>query len=142
MSMSPVEIRHVELKRAFRGYRRQAVDSLLDDITQSFEEVWRDRADLRDKVEHLEGELARYRELENLLRTTLMTAERSASEQREQAQKEADVIVADANSTARTITADAAQERERLLAEGRRIRALLSSALTAVEEIDRPAAAA
>ena len=142
MSMSPVEIRHVELKRAFRGYRRQAVDSLLDDITQSFEEVWRDRADLRDKVEHLEGELARYRELENLLRTTLMTAERSASEQREQAQKEADVIVADANSTARTITAGAAQERERLLAEARRIRALLSSALTAVEEIDRPAAAA
>jgi cell division initiation protein len=142
MSMSPVEIRHVELKRAFRGYRRQAVDSLLDDITQSFEEVWRDRADLRDKVEHLEGELARYRELENLLRTTLMTAERSASEQREQAQKEADVIVADANSTARTITAGAAQERERLLAESRRIRALLSSALTAVEEIDRPAAAA
>ena len=142
MSMSPVEIRHVELKRAFRGYRRQAVDSLLDDITQSFEEVWRDRADLRDKVEHLEGELARYRELESLLRTTLMTAERSASEQREQAQKEADVIVADANSTARTITAGAAQERERLLAESRRIRALLSSALTAVEEIDRPAAAA
>ena len=142
MSMSPVEIRHVELKRAFRGYRRQAVDSLLDDITQSFEEVWRDRADLRDKVEHLEGELARYRELENLLRTTLMTAERSASDQREQAQKEADVIVADANSTARTITAGAAQERERLLAEARRIRALLSSALTAVEEIDRPAAAA
>ena len=142
MSMSPVEIRHVELKRAFRGYRRQAVDSLLDDITQSFEEVWRDRADLRDKVEHLEGELARYRELESLLRTTLMTAERSASEQREQAQKEADVIVADANTTARTITAGAAEERERLLAEARRIRALLSSALTAVEEIDRPAAAA
>ena len=142
MSMSPVEIRHVELTRAFRGYRRGAVDSLLDDITQSFEEVWRDRADLRDKVEHLEGELARYRELENLLRTTLMTAERSASEQREQAQKEADVIVADANSTARTITAGAAQERERLLAEARRIRALLSSALTAVEEIDRPVAAA
>ena len=142
MALSPVEIRHVELKRAFLGYRRDSVDSLLEEVTRSFEDVWRDRADLRDQVEHLEGELARYKELEGLLRATLMTAERSASEQGEQAQKEADLIVKDANATARSITAAAAQERERLLAEARRIRALLAGALTAVDEIDRPAAAA
>ena len=44
----------------------------------SFEDVWRERADLADKVEQLEDDLVRYRELEGLLRTTLVSAEKAA----------------------------------------------------------------
>ena len=62
MSYTPVEIRHVRLRRGFFGYRRGQVDRLLDDIVISFETVWRERADNSDRVELLEGELKRYRE--------------------------------------------------------------------------------
>jgi len=59
MALAPVEIRHVKLGRGILGYSRGATDRLLDEITASFEDVWRERADLTDKVEQLEGDLVR-----------------------------------------------------------------------------------
>jgi cell division initiation protein len=142
MALTPVEIRHVKLKRSLLGYDRDGVDRLLEEVVASFEDVWRERADQNDRVEQLEGELTRYRELEGLLRATLVTAERAATELRDQAQKEADLIVGEARAQARAITRGAGDERERLLAESRRIRAVLRSALAAVEEVEHPAEAA
>jgi cell division initiation protein len=136
MSYTPVEIRHVKLRRGLLGYRRKAVDRLLEDISESFEDVWRERADHADRVELLEGELTRYRELEALLRATLVSAERSAHELRDQAKREAELIVAEAHTAARTITRDARAERERLALESRRLRLLLHSALDALDEAD------
>ena len=57
MTITPVEIRHVKLKRGLLGYRRGPVDRLLEEIADSFEDVWRERADHADRVEQLEGEL-------------------------------------------------------------------------------------
>jgi cell division initiation protein len=136
MSYTPVEIRHVKLRRGAIGYRRKAVDHLLEDITASYEDVWRERADHADRIELLEGELTRYRELEALLRTTLVSAERSAIELREQAKREAEAIVSEAHAAARTITREAQAERERLALESRRIRVLLHAALDALDEAD------
>jgi cell division initiation protein len=124
MSLTPVEIRHVSLPRRPLGYGREPVDKLLDEIVRSFEAVWRDRADLRDELERLEGEVARYKELDVLLRNSLVSAEKAADELRAQAGKEADVIVEEARVRAREIVADAEGERERILAEVRRLRSL------------------
>ena len=146
MSYTPVEIRHVKLKRGFfGGYRQPQVDRLLEEITESFETVWRERADFGDRVELLEGELKRYRDLENLLRTTLVSAERAAHELKDQAKREATTIVAEARSEARAITRSARSEHEHLAIEARRLRLLLHAALDALdeadnEEIQRPAA--
>ena len=141
MALTPVEIRHVKLKRSLLGYGRESVDGLLEEVTTSFQDVWRERADLGDRVEQLEAELARYRDLEGLLRATLVTAERAAADLREGAQREADVIVSEARNAARTITRTAADERDRLVAEARRVRAILAGALASVEDVDRPAEA-
>jgi len=114
------------------------IDDLLDEIAVSFEDVWRERADLADKIEQLEEDLVRYRELETLLRTTLMSAEKAAVTLKEQARKEAELILEDARSEARSITRHARSDHERLLGEVRRMRSLLRSALAVVEE-DAPA---
>ena len=136
MPLTPVEIQHVELRRGLFGYRRSAVDRLLDDARASFEEVWRERADLADRIEHLEADLERYRELESLLRGTLMSAERAAAELKQQAKREADLIVSEAHGEARSITRDAAAEREALVLEARRARSLLRSALASLEAVE------
>jgi cell division initiation protein len=138
MSYTPVEIRHVKLRRGLVGYRRGPVDRLLEDVSTSFEDVWRERADHADRVELLEGELTRYRELEALLRTTLVSAERSAIQLREQAKREAEAILSEAHAEARTITVGARAECERLALESRRIRVLLNAALDALDEADEP----
>jgi cell division initiation protein len=138
MTITPVELHHVELKRGWRGYRCEPVDELLEDIAASFEAVWRERADFADRIEQLEGELARHRDLETLLRTTLVSAERSSHELKDQARREAGIVVEEAHAEARAVTRAAAAERERLLAQARKIRALLEAALDAVEDAEQP----
>jgi cell division initiation protein len=133
MAITPVEIRHIKFGRELRGYKRSAVDRLLAEITLSFEDVWRERADLTDKVEHLETELARFRELESLLRATLVSAERASSDTKAQAAKEAELVVAEAHAEAREIIRRAAAENERLALETRRLRERLKLALASVE---------
>jgi cell division initiation protein len=134
MTLTPVEIRHVKLARSFWGYRRGAADQLLEEIVESFEEVWRERADLEDKLERLESDITRYRDLETLLRKTLVSAERSAQELKDQARREADVILTESHSEARLIKQRAQAEREHLRGEASRIRSLLRSALAMVDE--------
>jgi cell division initiation protein len=134
MTITPVELRHQDLKLGLFGYRRGAVDQLLEEIEQSFEETWRERAEFADRIEHLQSELQRHRELETLLRTTLVSAERSAHEQRAQAKKEADLVLEEAHAEARSVTRAAMAERERLLGDARKIRALLEAALDAVQD--------
>jgi cell division initiation protein len=124
MSLTPVEIRHLQPPRRLIGYDRQAVDRLLEEIAASFENVWRERADLRDEVEELEGELTRHREIESALRSTLLSAERMADDVRAQAHREAEVIISEARARARDVTGGAETERERIAADVRRLRSL------------------
>lgn len=139
MSLTPVEIRHVELHRTFlRGYRRAGVDQLLNEIADSFEEVWRERADLADHLEELEADAEKHRELEALLRSTLVAAERAAQDMKEQARRESDLIVQEAHAAGRRVTREAAGERRRLEEDIRTIRGQLRAALESLE--DRPAA--
>src|SRR5664280_1244611 len=132
MALTPVEIRHIRLRKAFFGYQIRQTDELLADIVDSFEDVWRDRADLADKIEQLGGELVRYRELEQLLRTTLISAERASQQMTDQARRETESVLSEAHAEAREILRDATTERERLNAEINRIRAQLSAVLTTI----------
>jgi cell division initiation protein len=133
MALTPVELRHVKLAKGLWGYRQSSTDRLLEEIVVSFEDVWRERADLEDKLERLESDIARYRDLETLLRKTLVSAERSAQELKDQARREADVVLTEAHAEARLIKQRALVEREHLRGEASRIRSLLRSALAMVE---------
>jgi len=124
MSLTPVEIRHVKLGRRLLGYDRAATDRLLDDVTRSFEDVWRDRADAREEIERLESELTHYKDLESLLKNTLVSAERAADELKVQAHRECDLMLEQARVKAREIVGDAESERERVKGEIRRLKAL------------------
>ena len=134
MTITPVELHHVELRRGLFGYERGPVDRLLEEIERSFEETWRERAEYADRIEQLQGELARHRDLETLLRTTLVSAEKTAHELKAQAKRESQLVVEEAHAEAREVTRAAAAERERLLGDARKIRALLEAALDAVED--------
>jgi cell division initiation protein len=132
MALTPVEIRHLTPPRAtFRGYKAAATDRLLEEIAESFEDVWRERADLADKVEQLEADLVRFRELEALLRTTLVSAEQASVETRDQAKREAALILNEAHAEARAIQRNGIAENQRLEHESRRLRAQLEEALSA-----------
>ncbi len=136
MAYAPAELRHVPLRRRLFGYQRSMVDRVLDDAATSYETVWRERADLADRVEQLDTELARHRELEQLLRATLLSAERAAQDLKDAGKIEVDAILEEARREARDITRRARAEREALALDTRRIRLLLHAALDAVDEVE------
>ena len=134
MPLTPVEIRHIQLKRGLFGYRKSAVHRMMDDIADSFEAVWRERSQLVERVDELETEVTRHVELEGLLRSTLVSAERASQDLKEAARREADVIVTEANAEARKVLRDAITEKEQVMGDVRRVQALLRSALAVVDE--------
>jgi cell division initiation protein len=133
MALTPVEILHMTPGRGLFGYKSAATDRLLSEIVTSFEDVWRERADLADKVEQLEADLVRYRELESLLRTTLVSAERASAELKEQARREAELILTEAHAEARAVQRTALADNERLVAETRILRERLRTVLEIIE---------
>ena len=134
MRYTPVELRHVRLGRSLLGYKRRDVDSLLEDVADSYEEVWRERGELTDRVEDVEKRLGEFKDREQLLASTLVSAEKAAAEAKDAARREAELIVAEAHGEARSIMRTAQNERERLFGEARRVEALLRAALGMVEE--------
>jgi cell division initiation protein len=135
MRYTPVELRHVRLGRTlFGGYKKDELERLMEDVADSFEEVWRERGELADKLEDLERLLTDVKQRESLLASTLVSAERAAVEAKEAAKREAELILAEAHQEARSVTRAAQTERERLFAEARRVETLLRAALGMVEE--------
>lgn len=129
MPLTPVEVRHLEMRRGFFGYRRSSVEKAIEEVANSFEDVWRERAELGERVHTLETEVSRHVELETLLRSTLVSAERAGQDMKEQARREADVIVQEANAESRRVLRDAIAEKEQVLIETRHIRTMLRAAL-------------
>lgn len=122
MFLSPAEIREVKLARGLRGYDREAARRLLEDVVASYEAVWHERDELRGAVERLEGELAQFRDLERLLRDTLVVAQRSAEEIKAHSRLEAETTIEEARATARKIVEEAETTSEHLRDEIRRLR--------------------
>jgi cell division initiation protein len=138
MPITPTEIRHVDLARAWlRGYPRRAVEELLEEIASSFETVWQERAGLSERVQELEADNAKRQELEMLLRSTLISAERAGQEVKEQARRESDLIVQEAHAEARRLTRELAAEKRRLEEDITAIRARLRAAFDVLGEWPR-----
>jgi len=134
MGLTPVEVRHLELRRGLFGFRRSSVESAIDEVATSFESVWRERAELGEQVHVLEVEVARHVELETLLRSTLVSAERAAQDLKEHARRESDLIVQEANAESRRLLRQAIAEKERVLGETRHIKTMLRAALEVIGE--------
>ncbi len=135
MRYTPVELRHLRIHRTLvGGYSRRETDQLLEDIAESFEDVWRERGELTDKLEDLEKRFDELKQRETLVASTLVSAERAADDARHAARREAEVIISEAHQEARSVTRSAQGEKERLFAEVRRIETLLRAALGMVEE--------
>jgi cell division initiation protein len=128
--LTPTAIRNAEPRRAWlRGYERDAVHQLLDDVADTLAAAMRERDDLAGRVAGLELEAGRHRELEAALGSALVAGEQAAQEAKAQARRESDLIVREAHAEARRTVRTAEAERRHLedgMIEVRaRLRALL-----------------
>jgi cell division initiation protein len=101
MKLTPLDIRHKDFKRGMRGYVDTEVDTFLDEIADEFERLFKENIELSERCEVLQEKIDHYRSLEDTLQKTLVSAQRSAEELKMNAQKEAQLILHEAELKAR-----------------------------------------
>ncbi|NPV71642.1 MAG: DivIVA domain-containing protein [Firmicutes bacterium] len=98
--LTPLDIHNKEFRRGFRGYSETEVDEFLDEIVRDFEVLLKENAEYKQKIEDLEEKVAHFRLIEDTLNNTLVVAQRTAEEVKNNAHKEAEIIVRDAGAQA------------------------------------------
>ena len=122
MFLSPPEIKQQQLREKRGAYEREDVDALIDNVVGSYQHVWLERDRLNARVEELEKEMANTKELEQLLRDGLASAQRAAEQVKEEAEKQVSGLVDEARSKAETLLAEARAKAEEIVAESRETR--------------------
>ncbi|NLE21572.1 MAG: DivIVA domain-containing protein [Actinobacteria bacterium] len=112
MKLTPLDIRHKEFKRGMRGYSDVEVDEFLDEVADEYERLFKENIDLQERVENLEEKVAGYKRIEETLQQTLINAQASAEEQKQNASKQAQLVLQDAELKARQLVNEAYSERQ------------------------------
>ena len=96
MKVTPLDLRQQRFKTVMRGYDRGEVQAFLLEAADDYENALRDNDRLRQDVAKLDAVLGEHRGQERNLRNTLLTAQKLSDEVKEQAQKEAGLILREA----------------------------------------------
>ena len=96
--------------RSLKGYNVSEVDDFLDELTVEYEKLYKENAELKDKIENNQKDLEHYRTVEHTLQNTLVMAQTTAEDIKKMAQGQADQIVQDAQLTAKQRTDDLSRQ--------------------------------
>lgn len=94
--ITPIEIRNQQFSRSMRGFKEEEVRNFLYQIAQNYEALYSENARLKEQLQRLEYELARYRKLEETMNNSLILAQQAAEEYKASARKEAEFILENA----------------------------------------------
>ena len=118
MRITPLDVRKQEFRKAMRGLDADEVYAFLSTVADEYEAVLNDNKALRERLLELDDKVQEYRSIERTLRDTLLTAERVTVEAKDNARREATLIVKEAQLEAqkalRDITADGARLRQEI----------------------------
>jgi cell division initiation protein len=110
MKITPQDIHQQEFKGSMRGYDKDEVDAFLQMIAEQLEETVKENAGLQDKVKELEERLAEYQKNRRNLEEALLAAQKITEQMKENAEKEAQVKIREAQVKADKILAEAVQQ--------------------------------
>lgn len=110
--ITPIELQNKAFKSSGLGYDKKDVDSFMRDLLDSYEELYRERMELRDKVGTLNDRIQYYKSIEKALQKALVLAEKTAEDTKVNAKKNAQIIEQEAVSKATIILDDAKRELE------------------------------
>ncbi len=96
LQITPLEIKKQEFHKAFRGYDPGEVEAFLEMVAGEMESLNRENSELKEKLKTLKSKLEDYEGMKETLHKALITTEKAADERIENAQKEAELILSDA----------------------------------------------
>lgn len=112
--ISPIDIIHQEFKTAFRGYSQNEVDDFLSALAQDYGSILEESAKLKEQLEEAQRQLDQYRQSEEILKNSLINAEKAADDLRQNARKEAELIVKEGEQQAKELLQQAKQQQQEI----------------------------
>jgi len=115
--LTPLDVRRYDFESAVRGYKKERVDQFRDQVADELERLTRLNAELESKAKGFHEQLRAFRERDKALNDALISAQQLRGEIREQADREAQLILREARAEAERIVEAARNDIRRLAGE-------------------------
>jgi cell division initiation protein len=112
MELSAREINEKQFHDAWRGYNQAEVDDFLDRVAEAIDRLQRENGDLKQRITELDQAVAASKDTEEMLKKTLVTAQRAAEEAIANAKSKAEEIITQAEERVHRTESEA---RERIV---------------------------
>jgi cell division initiation protein len=96
MKITPLDIQQMVFRVKFRGYDREEVNRFLEEVAQTVESLNRDNAALRERLTFTEQQVSELKRTETTLSNTLISAQSLADDVKRSAQRDAELVIKEA----------------------------------------------
>lgn len=107
MKITPLDIQQKKFRSKLKGYDPEEVNTFLDVVREELEEIIRENSSMKEEFRRTELKLKEYRDMEDTMKTLLISAQKMVEEHKGTAQREADVILKEARLKEQDIVKDA-----------------------------------
>lgn len=112
--LTPLDIENREFKKTLVGYRREDVEDFLNLILKDYEKLYKENLAQRDKIELLTQAVNHFKSQEDIMKNSIVAAQKAADMLTHSSNESADVIVKEARFKAAEIVRDANSEISKL----------------------------
>lgn len=98
--LTPLDVRRYEFGRVLRGYDPERVDQFREQVADELERLMRLNQELEQKARSFHDQLKAFRERDRALNEALVSAQQLRTEMRDQSEREAQLILREAQSKA------------------------------------------
>ncbi len=119
--LTPLDIRKQEFRKRLRGYDPLQVEDFRFRVADELEREVRERLALEERLRAVEESLHHFREREKAMNDALISAQQVRAETKEQAEREAQMIVREAEADAERLLERARRELERIDQSGQQL---------------------
>ena len=117
MRITPIDIAHKSFAKKLMGLDADEVTEFLQQVATQLESTIQERNSLKEALREKELSLMEYKERDKVLKETIATANQMAERLRQDAEREAKLIVADAQQKAEMITRDSRDSLKKMYQE-------------------------
>jgi cell division initiation protein len=108
--ITPLDIENKKFRKKPLGYCQEEVDEFLDTLNESYENLYKENIELKDKVSALNEAIQHYKTIEDTLQNTLLMAQSAGDEVKRNASEKAENIIRDAEISSKKIIDEANQQ--------------------------------
>ncbi|MHA6484713.1 DivIVA domain-containing protein [Paenibacillus sp. strain BS8-2] len=117
MPLTPLDIHNKEFSRRLRGYDEDEVNEFLDQVIKDYESLIRENKEIQNQMLNLQEKLNHFSNIEETLSKTIIVAQEAADEVRNNAKKEAQLIIKEAEKNADRIVNDSLNKSRKVALE-------------------------